>query len=333
MESTKPPDTNCPEGYHYRREHRVNAGCVTNKKQSTLVDPRCPEGMHWRNGHIFKGKCVKKSKARLKVQQGQTSAPSALPACGPEVVQKYWANHLKLILATVQHLNKNTLSNKTANKIQRRFVKTLQKKLNSHHCQYRPTEEEQVELYNMIFNTASNVQDINPGKPGSETGLDSEAALATSSDLLEPRAVTHPLLAQNLSDLDASDVTSLQELYHLYYLFHLFDTLPGASLNSKGRELLERYNYLFNQLALYRRKQNQAALSEAQLRKYIRNYGESQLDPVSLQELEVRYKGPFWSQSLVTVHCPHCNHLVQVTHYKPNGMVRCPYCQGVIKLT
>lgn len=278
----------CPQGYHHRKEYHVDAGCINNKRNSRLIDPRCPEGMHWREAHFVKGKCVRKSKARLRKQNQDSllSPVEKLPSCTPDIVQRYWTNHLKLIEA----LEKKSLSNKEVNKIYRRFVKTLQKKLDAHHCLYSPTEEERLELYDTIFSTVSD------------------------------------------SELLKDSVSFLEELYHLYVLFHLFDELSGASLNNRGKELLRRYNDLLNRLSVYQREQRQRTLTEAQLKQYVRNYGESQLNPVTLQQLHIRYQGPFWTQSSVTVHCPHCNHVVRVTHYVPNTTIQCPYCQGAIKL-
>lgn len=296
----------CPEGYHYRREFTVPGGCVSNYKRSQLVDPRCPTGMHWRKERVVKGKCVRNSKARLK-KQNQSMTFSTLERCGDSIVQPIWEDHLKLILATVQQIKELPVEPAIVNKVQRQFLKSVQKKLKAHNCEFRPTEEENLKLYNFIVNAAQNIAT-------EESGVSITPVLQLSSPSHENTAF------------------DMNELYHLYFLFNLFEKLPNAKLTGRGRELFERYNYLFNQLALFRKEQNQPHLTEPQLKQYIKNYGESQLEPVSKPMLEAMYVGPFWTQDNITVHCPHCNHLVQVTHYVPNTVIRCPFCQGNIRL-
>lgn len=294
----------CPEGYNYRREFTVPGACVSNYKRSQLIDPRCPTGMHWRKEHVVKAKCVRKSKTRLK-KQNQSVTTSTLASCDASIVQPIWEDHLKLILATVQQVKQLPIEPVTVNKIQRQFLKSVQKKLKAHNCEFRPTEEENLKLYNIIVNAAQNLA-------GDQVTEESVVSVA-------------PVLSQ-LTSIENS-VLDMDELYHLYFLFDLFEKLPNAKLTGRGRELLERYNHLFNQLAVLQREQKQATLIQ-----YIKNYGESQLEPVSRQMLEAKYMGPFWTQDNVTVHCPHCNHLVQVTHYVPNTVIRCPFCQGNIRL-
>lgn len=306
----------CPEGYKYRREFAVPGGCINNAKRSQIVDPRCPTGMHWRKEHLVKERCVRKSKIRLK-KLNQALALPLQPTCDTSLIEKYWTDHLKLILASVPQIGQNPIQPEIVNKIRRRFIKSLQKKLQPHKCEFRPTEEENLKLYNFIINTSQNV------KNNSGTYMDTDVNVSS--------VVTSPALEQT-TGVVSNATLDMDELYHLYFLFEMFNKLPNATLTGRGRELFERYNYLFNQLALFRRKQKQPLLTELQLRQYIKNYGESQLDPVSRQELEEKYIGPFWTQDVVTIHCPHCNHLVQVTHYTPNTIIHCPFCQGTIRL-
>jgi hypothetical protein len=141
--------TTCPEGFFYKRAFTVPGGCINNSKKSLkstrTVDPRCPSGMHWRKEHHVKGKCIRHNKTRTKRPK---NTEEELPTCDPFVVDMYWKDHLKLILSTAQE--PENLGMQEINKIRRRFIETLQQKMRPHHCVYRPSDQENVMLYNFI---------------------------------------------------------------------------------------------------------------------------------------------------------------------------------------
>lgn len=160
------------------------------------------------------------------------------------------------------------------------------------------------------------------------------AAIPEPENVLQPSAklLARPsvLSRSSSSRLQAEALTpeDLQELYELYFIFETYNKKRKAELNGRGRQLLERYKYLFHQLELYHNSQ----LNEQQLLEYIQNYGESQLEPTSIPSLVLKYRGPFWNEVDVTVHCPHCNNPISISNYVAGTVVPCPVCGKNIKL-
>ena len=124
----------------------------------------------------------------------------------------------------------------------------------------------------------------------------------------------------------------MNELYDMFVLFRDYNKKLNAELTVRGAQLAERYQYLFTELARYQNFK----LSDEDLYRYIQNYGQSQLDPVqkvTISALNAKYNGPFWAEQTVTVHCPYCNQLLEIRHYVPQMIVKCPSCHHNIKLT
>lgn len=123
----------------------------------------------------------------------------------------------------------------------------------------------------------------------------------------------------------------MNDLYEMYIIFETYNAKTNAKLNIRGQELFAVYEYLFNELARYQNYQK----NENELLTYIKNYGESQLDPhksITISSLNTKYFGPFWTEQNVTIHCPYCNQLLSISDYMPNQVFICPFCGNNIKL-
>lgn len=333
--STRDADGACPAGYRYRKEYYVPGGCVANSKNTMMVDARCPAGMHWRKTFKVKTGCSKTNKKRL--QKNRDYAKSAeLPTCEAGVVTPVFSDYMRLIASDLKEYFELTKTNairdpKVISKMKRRFMKSVQKKLKRHNCEFRPTSLEVAQMNNMISNVLDEYNKEFGFRITEKDNL--EAMQNVWQDVeQEPHAtfIARPSARKYKGQTDNIPITGhdMQELYELYFIFELYNDKQGAELTNKGRQLMNRYKSLFQKLALY----HQSQLDDQQLLQYIKNYGESQLEPVTLTQMNKKYGGPFWNASNLTVHCPHCNSPISISNYEVGAMIQCPICQQNIKL-
>lgn len=333
----------CPVGYRYRKEYDVPGGCVTNfKNMVTVHDTRCPAGMHWRKTFTVKAGCSRSKKQQLK-KKWDAQKTLQLPACDENLVNNLVAQYMKVIASDLKEYflmaqtNPQRLQDdKVMVKLQKRILKSIHKKLMRQNCAFRPTQANVASINNMISNALREYNEqfgfsLSQYK-AEDQGID--RVWIEQDNKVTAKAVARPTSSRRsssstLSTGDALTSQDMQKLYELYYLFESYNQKTAAQLSDKGQHLFAQYNALFQKLA----EQNKFQLDDSQLLQYIQNYGESQLEPVTLVQLNNKYGGPFWTQSSVVIHCPHCNNPISVSNYEPNAVLQCPICHQTMKLT